>query len=380
MANVFKATADIVQEMCDDYQNITGIVLSPQQIDDERVVKMWTYAGAISSMYAQAQRVSNDIFSVSASLAALLAQLQARGLPTQGQPTKSQGQLSFTTTDSASFTVGLQAKRVSDGAIFQCIQAVSVVGAGTLTAYFESIGTGNAQNLDSTGNPFTLVTPVANVNQSGTNASLFLNGTDLESNASMIARIQAHDQSENSGGNVAAYKAWALAASSEVVTATVIPLARGPDTVDVYITSGTTDITTAVNSGGPVTRLPSAGLISLVQAYIQALNPITDNVLVKAPTETPFNVTVRFALYTEDTSTRSYVASQILNIVKIYLYSAAAGSTINPTALERLIDQGVGSYISERSVDSFNGMTSTYYTIPTGQILTPGTITTTTLN
>jgi uncharacterized phage protein gp47/JayE len=360
--------------MCDDFKSLTGITLSPSQLDDPRVLKFWTDAGAISSCYAQIQRTINDFFPQTASDSALLLHLAARGLPDQIQPGKSHGQIQFTVTGGTTIKVGTQVQRVSDGALFQTIQSASPVAAGNVTLFVESIATGNSQNLDQLSQPFALVQPVPNVNTNCTNVSLFFDGRDLESSAEMLARIQAHDRDENSGGNAVAYEAWAKAGSSEVVTAKCLRRLRGPDSVDIIITAGTTDIAAAVNGGQPVTRLPSSALIDTVQAYINLQNPVTDDVLVRAPTETPFNITFNYALYTDTTANRAFVDAQILKIIKIYLYSAKPLDVLSPTALERLVDQSIGSLISGRECSPL-GMSTSTYIVPQDQILSPGTIT-----
>ena len=41
MANLFKPTKTIVQEMCDKYKSITGITKNPDQTDDTDVIKFY---------------------------------------------------------------------------------------------------------------------------------------------------------------------------------------------------------------------------------------------------------------------------------------------------------------------------------------------------
>lgn len=375
MANVFKATRQIVEEMCADFKVLTGITLTPDQIDDSNVIKFWTDAGAISSFYSELQRSVNDFFPVSASEEGLEKHLSTRSLAARIQPQKSHGQIEFTTTDSATTTSGVtQVKRRSDGAIFQAIESVARVGAGSLVAFFESIETGNAQNLDDTNQPFDLITPITNVQTACVNSSQFLDGRDLETPAEMLVRIQTHDQDDNTGGNAVAYETWAFEASAEVVTARVLRLVRGPDTVDTVITSGTSDIEAAVEAGQPVTRIPSVALIAAVQAYIVARNPVTDDHLTRAPAELSFDSTVKYTLFDETAANRAFVDSVIEKVWKTYVYQARSTDRLSPTDLERLIDKRIGDQIKEREVEDFH-MSHTYYDVPNDKILTPGTLT-----
>jgi len=375
MANLFIDTPTIAQQILDDLKNLTGVQLSLSQLDDDNVIKALTYAGPISAWYAQLQRLSNDTFAQSASTTALQNMLRARNLPPQGQAGPSHLQIQLTATAAAQVTTGItQVQRSSDGAVFTCIQTVAVTAPGSIVAFFESVLDGSASNMDQLNQPFALITPITGINSACTNITLALDGVDEESDAAMAARIIAHDQDENSGGNVAAYIAWAEAASNEVVTATVLRRPRGPDTVDVIITSGTTDISAAVLAGQPVLRLPSGALIATVLAYIQNLNPITDDVQVYGPTEIPLNVTFNYQLYNESVANRAYVDNIITQQIEIYLYSANSGDILTPTAIERLVDQAIGDQIDQRLCLNLGGSTPEYV-VPNGNILEPGTIT-----
>ena len=374
MANIFKSTRQIVQEMCDEYKAITGITKTPDMIDDTDVIKFYTDAAAISSFYSSSQNILNDFFPQTASTEALKRHLQARSLTPQIQPQTSKGQITFTGTVGLTIGLGTQVARASDGELYTCIQAGIIGAGGSITLFFESIKTGNVLNIDESGQPFTLVTAIAGVDTNCVSASKFLDGRDLETDEEMLARIETHDRDDDTGGNAVAYERFAKEASNEVISATVLRYVRGIDTVDVIITSGTSDIEAAVEAGQVVTRLPSLALIATVQSYIETQNPITDDVLVKAPTEQNFNVTVRYILIDDNPINRSYAEDQMNKVIKTFIYQAKSGSDIHPTDLERLIDKRIGDLIKERSVDNFNGAISKF-TVPNDKILTPNTIT-----
>lgn len=375
MANVYKATTDIAKSMLDDYKAITGITLNINMIDDSTVIKILTVAGGLSSFYSELQRSVNDFFPTTASTEALRKHLATRSLSDQLQPSKSHGQIKFIgTAPGIAIGLGVQVKRVSDGALFVTIQSGVTDSLNNLALFMESIDSGNIQNLDSINQPFTLVTPIAGISSNCTNSSKFFDGRDLETNNEILSRILIHDRDENSGGNAVAYEKFAKDASNEVVTAKALRRIRGPDTVDVVITSGTSDIFTAVEAGQSITRIPSTALISLVQNYVATLNPVTDDVLVKAPLEVPFNVTFRYKLFTESLASRSYVDGIITKVVKTYVYSARPQDVLSPTDLERLVDQRIGDQLKERICDNFSGLI-TNYTVPSDSILTPNNIT-----
>lgn len=373
MSNIFKSTRQIVQEMCDEYKAITGITKTPDQKDDTDVIKFYTDAAAISSLYSTSQNILNDFFPQTASEEALKRHLQSRGLVPQIQPQTSKGQITITGTDGTTIPLGTQVSRTSDGELYSCIQA-GIIGASSVTLFFESVNKGNTLNIDATAQPFSLVTSISGALVPCVSASKFLDGRDLETPEEMLARIETHDRDDDTGGNAVAYERFAKEASNEVISATVLRLVRGIDTVDVIITSGTSDISAAVEAGQIVTRLPSVALIDTVQAYIEIQNPVTDDVLVKAPTEQNFDVTVRYTLLDDNLINRSYAEDQMLKTIKTFIYQAKSGSQISPTDLERLIDKRIGDLIKERFVDNFAGIVSKFQ-VPTDKILTPNVIT-----
>jgi uncharacterized phage protein gp47/JayE len=374
MANVFKSTREVVQQMCDDHKNITGITLTPDQIDHPQVIKFYSNAGAISSLYSELQRTVNDFFPFSASVEANRKHLKTRSLPDQIPAGKSHGQIQFTLTAAATIPVGTQAKRKSDGALYQSIQAGSGSGAGNLAIFFESVDAGFDKNLDSLNQPFDLVIPITGVNTACVNVSKFLDGRDLETPAEMLDRILKHDRDSDSGGNSVAYERWAREASNEVVAAKCLRQVRGADTVDLIVTAGTTDIEAAVEAGIAVNRIPSDTLITTVQNYVAIQNPVTDDVLVKKPLEQSFNSNVKYSLISESVANRAYVDGIITKVWKTFVYKARPLDVLSPTELERAIDKRVGDLIKERNAENFNGAT-TYFQVPADKILTPGVLT-----
>lgn len=375
MAEIFKTPLEIVNEMLEDLEAITGVALSATDFSREEVIKMWTQAGAISMARARIRRTYDDFFPQSASEEALEKHLAARQLPDRSQAQKSTGVIRHTGTDGVSIGIGTQVRRRSDGSVFQAITA-GVVASGVLDLTYESVSTGANQNLDVTGQVFDMITVIAGVDSTATNQTFFLSGRDLETAAEMLERIEAHDRNDDSGGNLVAYETWAREASPQVVRAKSIKHPRGVGTVDTIITSGTTDIETAVRNGDAVTRLPSNTLIDLVQAYILEKNPTTDDHETVAPTEVALNVTIAFDLY--DEALRPSVETEIEILTKVFLYEAQPSEVLHPTELERRIDRRVGHLIEARRVSDFSGGGPTY-TVPSDKLLIPGTITQTTM-
>lgn len=375
MSNIFRVPADVLTDMLADHKSITGIALTPTDLKREEVIKYFTIAGAISSMLAQGQRIFDDFFPGSSSEAGLIRHLQARQLSGRIAAHVSIGTIRHTGVNGTVIGIGAQLSRDSDGSVFVAITTGPVTG-GHVDVTYQSVQSGANQNLSDLSQTFTLLTSISGADTSVQNTTQFINGRDLETPAEMLARIEAHDQGDNTGGNLLAYETWAKEASGSVVTARAIKDARGANTVNTVITSGTTDIEGTVRSGGAVTRIPGGSLITTVQAYILARNPTTDDHLTVAPTEEAFNTTIRFDVY--DATQRTAVANEITLLWKIFVYEMGSSDQMLPTELERRIDASVGHLLKARRVETFGGSDNSY-TVPASKLETPGVLTLTTM-
>jgi hypothetical protein len=121
-------------------------------------------------------------------------------------------------------------------------------------------------------------------------------GSDIETDDSYRARLLSREQQPPAGGNETDYPNFAFLADTSVRSAFIRRFGRGLGTVDVYITTGTTDIDTAVTQGIPIVRIPSSIVLANVQAYYDAHVPLTDCPAVYAPSEVAVNVTVNVDL------------------------------------------------------------------------------------
>ena len=377
MPDIFKTPSQITQELLDEYKDITAIELSPNDLGREEVIKFRSLSVVISGLRAELQRIEDDTFPQSASEQALERHLAARLLAARAAPQRSNGVCTFEVT---AVPVSIPAQTVFardlDGKLFRTIEAFSSSSSdaiGNVNLQCESVDVGQATNIEvESGVQFTLSSSVPNVAAAVLSATQFRDGRDQESPSEMLSRIQTFDRRRDTGGNLVAYERFAREASSQVVTAKAIDEPRGPNTVDVVITSGTSNIRQAVENGEAITRLPSSALVSTVQDYVREMCPTTDDAEVVMPTESEFDITVSYELY--DESLRAAVDVEIKKEVEIYIYSAKAGDTLYPTELERLIDARVGHLIRSRRVADF-GESSLTFTVPNGEILIPGTTT-----
>jgi len=370
MAEFFKTPEEISALMLADFKTITGIELSTNDLGREEVIKIRTYAVMHSAELADLQRISDDTYPQSASDEGLERHLASRQLPARAADQRSNGTLQFTVNavpvDIPAFTV---VKKDLDGKLYRTTVGFSTSdpGAiGTVAIAAESVEKGQKQNIESdSGVAFTLDTPVVNVDNALINIAQFRDGRNQETGPEMLERIETHDRRQNTGGNLVAYEAFARAADPSVTRATALDEPRGTGTVDLIIQSGTTDIRQAIENGEAVTRLPSAALIVIVQDFVETQNPVTDDLLTKAPTESTFDVTFTFEMFNE--SLRTITEPEIIKEIEIFILSALPNEIIHPTELERLIDQRVGHLIRARRVSDFSGSPS--FQVPEDELI-----------
>mgnify|MGYP000710596944 CR=1 FL=1 len=371
MVDVFKSKDVIVQEMLDDFESITGTKLGVYDLGYEEVIKMHTYAGAISSFYASLQEAANEIHPQSSSIEGLVKHLKSRELSDRIPSQFSYGKIKHTGLEGTTIPIGTRVKRKADGRIFEAIESKNIADTLEIEVSYISILKGQDNNIVELEQEFELVVPIPDIDSLCINTTSFVDARNIESQSEMLSRIEEHDKRENSGGNPVAYEKWAKEASAQVVTAKTYKHVRGVSTVDTVITSGTTDIDAAVENNLPVTRIPSEELIEIVQEYISFENPTTDDHQTFAPTEEEFDTSIYYELY--DESLRFAIDIEMEKIWKKFVYKVIASQKIYPTDLEKLIDNRLSNLIKHRRVSDFT--LDSFYLVPDRTLLIPGTLT-----
>lgn len=145
----------------------------------------------------------------------------------------------------------------------------------------------------------------------------FTGGTDRETDEQLRERYLFALRNPRRSGSVADYKAWALAVNG-VTDATVRPLARGPGTVDILITTG----------GG----IPDQDLVDTVQAAIDAVKPAVDDARVLAPAVSTVDVEV--AITPAPGYTVGGLAPAVRQAIRNYIIGLGVGE---PVLVARLI-------------------------------------------
>ena len=126
-----------------------------------------------------------------------------------------------------------------------------------------------------------LVQPISGIASTATVASGGLtNGSEVEADSALRARLLARIQTPPHGGAVGDYVAWALSVPG-VTRAWCFPLYDGPGTVGVTFVRD-----------NDVSIIPDSGEVAAVQAYLDSVRPVTATVIVYAPTAVPLNLTI----------------------------------------------------------------------------------------
>ncbi|MCW2480477.1 baseplate J/gp47 family protein [Candidatus Symbiopectobacterium sp. NZEC135] len=155
--------------------------------------------------------------------------------------------------------------------------------------------------------------------------SVMAGGTDRETDAEMLSRLLELIRRPPAGGNKYDYKRWALSVTG-VTSAYVYPLRRGMGTVDVVITSAD--------------GLPSADIISAVQAYIDDVRPVTaKNTIVLGPTIKTIDITVGVLL---NGVSLADATAAIITALTDYIKTLAPGDPFIRSQAEMMISQVAG--------------------------------------
>jgi uncharacterized phage protein gp47/JayE len=311
MAIVFKTPDDIATEYLTNLKILKPNV-NIDQVDSDWFVRGKTLGGVGSGIYADQQRIADDAFPQSARHDALDRHLFVYFNGTFNPAQQSQGNVFMTAATGSFMAAGTQMVYAPNSNAYQTTQDVTF-DQPTASVPVTSINAGALQNL-LPGAVLSLSSPPAGVGNSAT--ALFpglADGTDAESDQAAATRILNRIRFPVAGGTKTDYEQFAIAADPAVTSATVFRYIFGLGTVGIVITSGTTDIDAAIDSGSPIIRTPSDALVAVVQQYIESVNPLTDCAHVLKPNEVSQDVTFKVN-YAAGFNGSSILAGQTLTL------------------------------------------------------------------
>jgi uncharacterized phage protein gp47/JayE len=227
------------------------------------------------------------------------------------------GTIIFNGTVGSVIPIGTESK-TSSGVNFATTAAGTIGAGGTTTVAAQAVLAGSASNQTG-GSALTLTAAPSGI-QSQATIAIMTGGIDVENDASLLNRLLARIRLPPCGGAAHDYLAWASEVGG-VDGAWVYPLRRGMGTVDMIITTAE--------------GLPSADLISAVQAHIDSVRPVTADARVYGPTPVPVAITGTLAV------APGYVLGQVVASIRTvlakYFASLAPGETVYFSRLAAVI-------------------------------------------
>jgi len=292
------ATFPTPQQIETQYFQILKSLKPSLNVNDQNsdfVIRGKAFSGLTSGLYGDQQKVNNDTFTSTARPEALLLKGEDYGVDRQ-PATKSQSpQVQVTGTNGTAVSPGDLTFLYVPTNVLYTNTSGGIVSGGILDVQVEALVTGQIGNIQAP-DTFQVVSPPTGINNSGSILQSLADGSDIETIDSYRARILSRQQSPPAGGNETDYPNFAFEADDSVRSAFIRRFGRGLGTVDIYITTGTTDIDTAVTQGLAIVRIPSLIVLAAVQAYYDAHVPLTDCPSVFAPIEIDVDATVKVVL------------------------------------------------------------------------------------
>jgi uncharacterized phage protein gp47/JayE len=308
-----------------------------------------SWAGALFGLYGFLDWISAQILPDTAE-AELLDRHAANWGLSRGAPAAAGGDILVTGVDGAVIPAGSVLQK---GAIDYATLAEATIAGGVATIEVEALDPGAAGNL-ATNVKLAFVSPVSGVTSVARAAAPgFTGGVNEESDSSLRARLLERMRRQPQGGAEADYLAWTRAFSAEITRAWVRPAWSGLGSVGVtFVFDGRPDI------------IPTGPDVAALQAHLDALRPVTAQVVVFAPTPKPMALTIHLAPDTAEI--RAAVVDQLKALLA---REAAPGGSILLSHIREAVSAAAGE------VDSVVSVPAADFTTLPSEIATLGAIT-----
>lgn len=280
------------------YKNLLKSLRPDINVNDNNsdfIIRGRVWAGIASGIYGDQKKINDDTYIQSARSDALDKRGADLGLPRLPATFSHSEQVRFSGSAGSIIPAGTILRYSPSGVLYQTDAQYVIDFGGTVYGSVTAQVTGQIGNILAP-DTLDLISPPGGVAQAATLILSLSDGSDVESDDSYKTRLLNRFQRPPAGGNQYDYPQFAFKADSAVRSVMIRRFGRGLGTVDIYITTGTTDIDTAVTNGQAIVRIPSQLVIDTVQAYYEENAPLTDCPKVFAPTETNVNVTVNVDL------------------------------------------------------------------------------------
>lgn len=252
-------------------------------------------AGVAHTVYGYGAAIAREILVTTASEAGLPKHGEIWSTPRREAQAAS-GPWTFEGTEASEIPAGTSFV-LATGLEWQTDAAATVGEAGSVDVVCTAQEAGAAGNV-AAGAAGSLTSPIAGVSSSVTAAEDIDSGLDAEDVEAWRARIIARIRNPPQGGAATDYERWALEVAG-VDRVWVSGNALGPSTVVVRFTV----------PGEGVAAIPDAEKVAEVQAYIDALAPVTADVTVAAPVAYAVDFTI--AAYPDDDDVHDAIRAEL---------------------------------------------------------------------
>lgn len=357
MSYAVRDFSTILEGMLADWRNrVPGVNTDPAT---EVYMRSAVVAGAIWGLEYGLTYVEDQIFPTSADFPNLKRHADTLGVVYKVAESADDGTITLTGVNGTVVAAGLAIAH-DDGTTYTTTSGGIIFGALlSVSAAAEQVGTVGNKGV---GTALRVQSPPAGVDVAATVATPFLNGTDDETQAALLARVLNRIRLGNAGGTANDYEQWALTIGG-VSVAYALPLRRGVGTVDVAV----------FGLDGDGNRLPtSAPVRAEVLAYIETVRPVTADVQVPEITLLPADVDVTLTVLDEGLLVAD-VEDDVTAAIEAYLYSIRPGGTLYLTQLMRaiaVVDGVIDFEVTAPAANVVSALTST-----TVEAFEPGTIT-----
>jgi uncharacterized phage protein gp47/JayE len=292
------ATFPTPSQVFDQYKTILKSLRPDLNVNDPNsdvVIRGRVLAGILSGLYADQKKVDDDTYIQDAREEALVRHGDDEDIARQPPTSSTSQDVLFTGTPGTVLNAGLSLRYNPTGVLYTLQAQVTLDAFGNGHGQVQANVTGQVGNV-AANDTLTLVSPPPGANPTATLILPLADGADQEGLDSYRSRLLQRLQRPPSGGNAFDYPTYAFKADPSVRSAFIRRFGRGLGTVDVYVTTGTTDIDTAILQGLTILRIPNPATIAIIQAYYDQNVPLTDCPKVFPPTEVNQNVTVKVDL------------------------------------------------------------------------------------
>ncbi len=311
---------DIRTEILRDIQSLEPT--ADVTVDSDYYVRASALASCAVGLYAHQSWIVRQHFPDTADSEYLEMHAKLRNIYRKNA-TYASGSLKVFGTVGAVIQEGLQIKY---GERFYVTKTANVIGDdGSTTVRVTAMATGASSNIKSESKAQLTAAPV------GVSSDCLLlpdvtGGTEMESDAALLARLLERIRRPPSGGNKNDFRQWAESIDG-VTSAFIYPLRRGEGTVDIAITSGDT--------------VPSDEIVQATQAYIDEVRPVTaKSVYVLKPVAKRVDFGIRVQL--DSDTTLDVVKMEIENALVNYFLSLKPADTLIISQIEAVISDLVG--------------------------------------